>query len=60
MKLDKEQKKIKKSKDLEVELTKRADEANAKFGFDKEEFFKQLDQINSEVFENEVQITKIF
>ena len=24
-------------------------------GFDKEEFFKQLDQINSEVFENEVQ-----
>jgi hypothetical protein len=27
-------------------------------GFDKEEFFKQLDQINSEVFENEVQKKK--
>ena len=45
--------KVKKSKELEAELTKRADEISAKFGFDKEEFLRRAEDVDGISFDEE-------
>ena len=59
-KSEKKATKVKKSKELEAELTKRADEISAKFGFDKEEFLRQKKGIRNEADMTAQQLVNIY
>ena len=48
-----------KSKALEVELTSRADEVSAKFGFSKEEFLRRAEEVNGISYDEESKSIKV-
>lgn len=48
-----------KSKALEVELTNRADEVSAKFGFDKEEFLRRAEDVEGIMYDEESKAIRV-